>query len=174
MERDIRDLFTKNEEAHIEIPKNHRTEFLQKLAHQHKKKPSFLRNNIYKIVASVALVLACTVYYLSSISKVEKTPLQLQVAEIEKEYLINIDKEWESFIAVAEDSILVNKYKVKMLDFDKDYRTITKQLDKTPNNIYALEALINNLQRRLELIKNIKEHIKELNQKSTRNETIYL
>ena len=174
MERDIRDLFKENKDINIEMPPKHRTEFLQKLAHQNKKQKSFIRNNIYKIVSTVAIILACTVYYFISTFKVEKTSLQIQIAEIEKEYLISIDNEWESFLAVAEDSVLVNKYKVKMLDSDKDYQKITNQLHKTPNNIYVLEALINNLQRRLELIKNIKEHIKELNQKNTSNETIYL
>lgn len=174
MEHDIRDLFKENKCSKIEIPKNHRTEFLEKLEHQNKKQNGFQRNTIFKIAASIAILLFCTVYFINSNNEVEKTPLQIQVAAIEKEYLTNIDKEWDSFIAVAEDSILVNKYKVKMLDFDKDYQKITNELNKTPNNINVLEALINNLQRRLELIKDIKEHVKELNQKNTSNETIYL
>lgn len=174
MEHDIRDLFKENKDSKIEIPKNHRTEFLEKLELQNRDRNGFQRKNMFKIVASVAIILVCVVFYFNSNNEVEKTSLQIQVAAIEKEYLTNIDKEWDSFIAVAEDSILVNKYKVKMLDFDKDYQKITNQLHKTPNNINVLEALINNLQRRLELIKNIKEHIKELNQKNTSNETIYL
>ncbi|MFK8059911.1 MAG: hypothetical protein AB8B78_07455 [Polaribacter sp.] len=174
MEHDIRDLFNKNEETHIEISKNHRIEFLQKLAHQHKKKSGFQSKNIYKIGAFIAIILVCIVYYFNSNHLVDKTPLQIQVAEIEKEYLNNIDKEWNSFIKVANDSVLVNKYKIKMRDFDKDYQKITFELQENPNSINVLEALINNLQRRLELIKNIKEHLKELNQKNTSNETIYL
>ncbi|PQJ79832.1 hypothetical protein [Polaribacter porphyrae] len=174
MEHDIRDLFRENNDANIEIPKNHRAEFLDKLKYQHKKQNGFQRKSMFKIAASIAIILVCSVYYFYVNNQVEKTPLQIQVAAIEKEYLINIDKEWEQFIEVAEDSVLVNKYKIKMHDFDKDYQKITKELQKSPNNIYMLEALINNLQRRLELIKNIKEHIKELNQKNTSNETIYL
>ena len=174
MERDIRNLFNENEVSKKEIPKNHRSDFLKKLEQQNKKQNGLQRKNIFKIAASVAILLFCTFYYFNLNNKVEKTPLQIHLAEIEKEYLTSIDKEWDGFIAVAEDSILVNKYKVKMLDFDKDYQKITNQLNKTPNSINVLEALISNLQRRLELIKNIKEHIKELNQKNTSNETIYL
>ena len=119
MERDIRNLFNENEYSKIEISKNHRIEFLQKLTHHNKKQHSFQIRNIFKIAASLVIILVCAVYYFNSNNQDEKISLQIQVAEIEKEYLINIEKEWESFKAVAEDSILVHKYKLKMLDFDK-------------------------------------------------------
>ena len=174
MEHNIKELFKVDDFPKKEIPKNHRNDFLNKLELQHKKQNGFQRKNIFKIAVSVVTLLFCTLYYFNTNKEISKTTLQIQVAEIEKEYLTNIDKEWENFIEVAEDSILVSKYKIKMHDFDKDYQKITNQLEKTPNNINVLEALISNLQRRLELIKNIKEHIKELNQKNTNNETIFI
>ncbi|WP_439130153.1 hypothetical protein [Polaribacter sp.] len=174
MEHDIRKLWNTKEDAKTEIPKNHRADFLHKLEHQNKKQKGFRGNTILKIAAAVAIVLVSAFFYLNANTTIEKTPLQIQLAAIENEYLTNIDKEWQGFIEVAKDTVLVKKYKIKMRDFDKDYQKITKALEKSPNNINVLEALINNLQRRLELVKNIKEHIKELNQKNTSNETIYL
>ncbi len=174
MERDIRELFQENDDLNIEIPKNHKADFLNKLAHQHKKNKRFQQITIFKIAAFAVIILSGTFYYFSANNTIEKTPLQIQVAAIEKEYLTNIYEEWKDFIEVAKDTVLVKKYKIKMQDFDKDYKKISKELAKNPNNINVLEALINNLQRRLELVKDIKAHIKELNQKNASNETVYL
>ena len=173
MERDIRDLFKNDDTGKKKLPSSHREEFLEKLKRSSKKQKKFYNN--WKVVASIVILFSVGFYFINSNETKQKTPtLLVQVKKIEKEYLININKEWENFIEVTQDSILVNKYKIKMQDFDKDYQKITKQLEKNPNNINVLEALISNLQRRLELIKNIKEHIKELNQKNTNNETIFI
>ena len=104
----------------------------------------------------------------------KKTALEIQFEGIENEYLININKEWNAFIEVANDTILIRKYKEKLKDSNTDYKKITTQLKELPNNINVLESLIDNLQRRLQLIRDIKEHINELNQKKTSNETIYI
>ena len=173
MERNIRDLFKNDDESNLEIPENHRAEFLEKLTKQNSKNKGFSKRKIVSIVASVVILVSFSIYFFQ-VNDAKKLPFQVQVAEIEKEYLSSIDKEWQKFIEVAKDSILVKKYEQKLNDFDTEYQKITKQLKQTPNNIYVLESLIENLQRRLELIKNIKEHIKELNQKQTSNETIYL
>ena len=133
--------------------------------------------NRFKIALSVVAIIVFTTVLLfpkNDDSEVNKTLIQIEVAKFEKEYLKNINKEWQQFLAISNDSILIKKYEVKLKGFDTDYKKITKNLEKNPNNINVLEALINNLQRRLELIKNIKEHIKELNQKNTSNETIYI
>lgn len=173
MEHKIRDLFKNDEISTIEIPKNHREQFLEKLIKQNNKRKSNLKRKRYAIVASVVILISITISFLQFNGE-EKLPITTQIAEIEKEYLINIEKEWQNFVDVAKDSVLINKYEEKLHDFDTEYQKITSQLKENPNSIYVLESLIENLQRRLELIKNIKEHIKELNQKNTSNETIFL
>ena len=65
-------------------------------------------------------------------------------------------------------------YQEKLKESDLEYQKITINFKEYPNNINVLQSLIYNLQRRLELIKNIQEHLKELHQKNTSNETIYL
>lgn len=177
MEHDIRDLFDKSEEPKKVLPKNHRKEFSRKLNQvvpkKIKRKPFFF----IKIAASILLIISSSYFYLdysSDVQKTAKTEIQIQVEIFEKEYLTNINKEWETFVSVSRDTVLINKYKVKLKESKIDYKKITKQLKQQPNNINVLQSLINNLQRRLQLVKDIKEHVKELNQKNTSNETIYL
>lgn len=174
MKHDIKGLFNKNEHQNKELPKNHREDFIKKL-HQldinnTKRKPFFL----LKIASVIVLIAFCGYLYQNSYSKPIKTAFETQLEGIENEYLINIDKEWNSFIKVANDTILIRKYKEKLKTSDIDYKKITTQLKEYPNNINVLESLIDNLQRRLQLIKDIREHINELNQKKTSNETIYI
>jgi len=176
MERDIRDLF-KDEGFDIELPKNHKEEFKEKLEFQNNKKRIFKKPLVFKIASAIIILFSISFYFfLDKNSKIESNEnnLQAQVKAIEKEYLTQIDSEWQQFLAISNDSILIKKYEKKLKNFDKEYLQITNQLKEAPNSINILEALIINLQRRLELIKDVKEHIKELNQKNTSNETIYL
>ncbi|ARV15892.1 hypothetical protein [Polaribacter sp. SA4-12] len=174
MEHDIRDLFKNKEYPIKKIPKEHRKDFITKLNgvknSKNKKSPYYF----LKIAASILLILFCGYFYQNTYSKPTKTAFEIQFEGIENEYLININKEWNSFIEVANDTILIRKYKEKLKDSNTDYKKITTQLKELPNNINVLESLIDNLQRRLQLIKDIKEHINELNQKKTSNETIYI
>lgn len=177
MEHDIRNLFKKDEISEVEIPPFHKEEFIKKLnsSKQNNKKYQFKNN--YKVSISVAVIIVFMMVLLfpkNDTSEENKTLIQTQIATFEKEYLTNINNEWQQFVAISNDSILIKKYEIKLKDFDTYYKKITENLKSNPNNINVLEALINNLQRRLELIKNIKKHIKELNQKNISNETIYI
>lgn len=177
MERDIRDLFDKDEHQKNILPKNHREEFIKKLQKNDFKKPKRTSYFFLKIAASILVIYFCFYSYFSDFSltdKTAKTEVQIQIELFEKQYLTNINNEWNNFIAIAKDTILIKKYEVKLKESVTDYKNITQKLKEQPDNINVLESLINNLQRRLQLIKNIKEHLKELNQKNTSNETIYL
>ena len=156
------------------LPKAHRKDFIKKLDGVKNSRNTKSSYYFLKIAASVLLILFCGYFYQNKYSKPTKTALEIQFEGIENEYLININKEWNAFIEVANDTILIRKYKDKLKESDTDYKKITTQLKELPNNINVLESLIDNLQRRLQLIKDIKEHINELNQKKTSNETIYI
>jgi hypothetical protein len=177
MEHSIRNLFGKNEEPKRELPENHREEFLEKLKEGTPKNTKAKSFFFLKIASSIAFIICCTYFYLSGTSVVQqtaKTQIQIQMEMFEKEYLTNIDKEWNSFIKVANDTVLVKRYQEKLKESDLEYQKITINFKEYPNNINVLQSLIYNLQERLELIKNIQEHLKELHQKNTSNETIYL
>ncbi|TXD53484.1 MULTISPECIES: hypothetical protein [unclassified Polaribacter] len=177
MEHNIRDLFVKNEENKKELPKNHREEFLEKLNTQTSKKKKIRFFFFLKIASSILFTICCTYFYFgttSDVQKKSKTQAQIQMEIFEKEYLTNIDKEWNSFMKIATDTVLIKRYKKKLKESDLNYQKLVKNFKEHPNNSNVLESLIQNLQQRLELIKGIEAHIKELNQKNTSNETIYL
>jgi len=177
MKRDIRELFKNEEFPKKKLPNFHEEEFLGKLEKLNKKEKSKPFVQIFKIAASIVLMLSVGYYFLSTESAVkqeDQPTLFVQVKQIEKEYLKNIREEWNDFLALTTDRNLIEKYKEKLLKLDTNYGKVSKQFEEKPNNINILESLINNLQLRLELLKDIKEHLKELNQKNTSNETIYL
>ena len=174
MERDIRDLFSKDDVDNKEIPKNHREDFIKKLEEHQPKKERRKSYKLIKIVASFLLIITCVYVYKNTVASPQKSAVEIQMQAIEKDYLSSIDKEWNSFKKIAKDTILIKKYEEKLKESKVDYQKITKQLTVLPNNINVLQSLIDNLQRRLQLIKDIKEHINELNQKNISNETIYI
>mgnify|MGYP000436328504 CR=1 FL=1 len=174
MKQDIREIFKKDVLPKKKLPDFHEDEFLGKLENFNKKEKSKLLMQIFKIAASILLLVSCGYIFKNTYSNPTKTASEIQIIAIEKEYLNSINKEWNTFTEITNDTILIRKYKNKLKAADVDYKKITTQLKELPNNINVLESLIANLQRRLQLIKDINEHINELNQKNTSNETIYL
>ncbi len=168
MKQDIRGLF--NEEDDLKtLPENHRAEFLEKLQKKSKKKTASV--SLLKIAA--VLLIALTVGYGMFNSKPEEitvSPIIAQVEAVEAEYLKNIDIEWKSFIAIAEDEVLVERFRNRLEDLDKDYQQISSQFKSNSNNILVIESLMENLQTRLQLLKDIQEHIKILNQNNEQHE----
>lgn len=174
MKHDIRYLFDKEKLIKKELPNSHRKDFINKLQNTTKEKTSKKKFYFLK-VASVLILMIVGVSIYFTFSKNEKSNSILsQVDKIEKEYIVNINKEWNQFIEITDDTKLVNKYQNKLNQLKSDYKKITRNLQENPDDVFVLESLISNLQQRLELIKNIKEHINELNQNKKSNETIYI
>ncbi|MCD2260000.1 hypothetical protein [Psychroserpens luteolus] len=179
MKQDIRDLFGKDEVSGKTLPDNHRQEFYDKLkASRPRRKSGFKRNYLLRIAAIAILFLAMTVVVLKTATTtvtnkvVEESSIETQIEVIEKEYLASIDKEWQNFISLATDEKLVKRYKDKLDNLDKDYQEISKQFKADNNNILVIEALVDNLKTRLQLLKDIQQHIHLLNQKTEQYETI--
>jgi len=168
MQRDIRDLF-KEEEELKQLPENHRAEFLEKLRHQPRSKRIGILWLKVVAIAVIALTVGFSVFYNPPIE--ESTDMIAQIEAVEAQYLEDIEKEWERFLTITDDDVLVERFKNKLADLSNDYQELTLQLQKDANNVLVIEALIDNLQNRLQLLKNIQEHIKFLNQKNEQDET---
>jgi hypothetical protein len=172
MEQDLRKLFENDEFPTKKLPENHVDEFAQKLQQQAPKKKS-LGLFIARIAASIAILVTVGYFVLTSV-EAQPTTLQKQVAEIEESYLKQINQEWQTFVNTANDPELVTYYGKRLNRLKEDYDEISKQFNKEPNSILILEELIANLQKRLELLKNIQEHIQEINKEKKRYETIII
>lgn len=167
MKQDIRDLFKEDEDLKTP-PENHRSEFLDKLKTQNKsKKRGYTWLKIVAVVI-VALTVGFSIFYKKPVENV--SPMLAQVEAVEEEYLKEINAEWENFVAIANDEVLVARFKKRLDALDRDYQSISKQFKSDANNIVVVEALVDNLQTRLQILKDIQEHIKILNQKNEQNE----
>ncbi|SNR14046.1 hypothetical protein [Tenacibaculum jejuense] len=172
MKRDIRELF-KEDEFEKELPENHRIEFLEKLKITSKKK-KFPFKKMMGLVASVLVLVS--VYLFLPDDKIEEKDqrLLLHVQQIETEYLKNINTEWNNFLELTDDEKLIKKYDDKLKKLSESYKVILSRFNKNPNDINTLEGLISNLQKRLQALKDIQAHIKNLKEKKATHETIII
>tara|TARA_R110002124_G_scaffold281727_3_gene456348 strand:- start:8 stop:523 length:516 start_codon:yes stop_codon:yes gene_type:complete len=162
MKQDIRDLFKEDNDLKT-LPENHRTEFLKKLEKEPKKTTaSFLWLKIAAVLL-VALTVGLSIFYTKPATE-EVSPIVAQIEAVEAEYLKNIETEWQNFVAIAEDEVLVERFRKKLKELDADYQDISIQFREDSDNILVIEALVDNLQNRLQILKNIQKHIKILNQ----------
>lgn len=177
MKQDIRELFKEDDSKGKKLPENHREEFAEKLKKTkkapHKKRPYGI---FLKIAASIVVLLSVSYYIYTNNNITEKRPtsLELQVQQIEQEYLQEIDNEWQNFLKITDDKKLITKYREKLDNLDTNYKTLSKSFKENPNNITILENLIKNLQTRLQLLKDIQKHINTLNTQEKTYETIIL
>ncbi|MEH6535638.1 MAG: hypothetical protein V7719_04550 [Psychroserpens sp.] len=172
MKQDIRDLFKDDEASGKQLPENHRQEFYDQLKASRPRRTSKLNTNyLFKVAVMVVLFMGLALIVFTTTDKVieviVESPIETQIDALEQQYLANIDEEWQNFISVANDEKLVNRYRDKLDDLDNDYQEVSKQFKADNNNILVIETLVDNLKTRLQLLKDIQEHINLLNQKRT-------
>lgn len=175
MEHDIRNLFNEIDDDKKQLPKNHREEFLEKLEKQHQK-PRQVRWLSWIKIAAI-LVVGIFLYQWLSIDEkpaLQEPNIQTAVKELEQEYLPAIAKEWDTFLEVTKDTLLINRYKKRLKDSKQEYKDLSQLIKEHPDDVKLLQSLINNLQNRLLILNDINNHIKQLNQKNKSNETIYI
>ena len=165
MKQDIRDVFKDSVASGKQLPDHHRQEFYDKLKAQESKQST----SWFWLKIAAIFILALTVGFLvfvndSNAAKV--SPIVAQIEAIEGEYLKDIDLEWEKFVAIADDEVLVERFRRKLEDLDLSYQEISEQFKTDSNNIMVIEDLVNNLQIRLKLVKDIQSQIKLINQKN--------
>lgn len=173
MKRDIRELFKNDDFPTKKLPKNHREDFFNKLEKISIKKAP--KNRFWlKTAASVALIFALSVLVFNKKETQKKPNLLVEVKQIEQEYLKNIDIEWNRFLELTNDQKLIKNYEKRLKTLGENYQQLSTQFQANPNNISLLEELISNLQRRLQILKEIQDHIKKLNQNPKSYETIVI
>ncbi|MDB9783042.1 hypothetical protein OAB88_08085 [Winogradskyella sp.] len=168
MKRDIRDLF-KTEDELKTLPENHRAAFLSKLKKQSVPPSVFF---VWTKIAAVILIVVVVGFGVikNYSDKEDVSPMIAQIEAVEAEYLENIEVEWQSFIVLAKDEKLVERFRKKLDELDNNYQDISIQFKDDANNILVVEALVENLQTRLQILKDIQNHIKILNQNNEQHE----
>jgi len=172
MKQNIRNLFKQEVLQKKKLPDSHREGFLEKLTASKKKRKRITMLYKYAAIFSILFSIGFVVTNLfSKENNATDTALEIQLREIEKTYLENIDKEWQSFIVLTKDEKLIKRYEDKLGELNEGYQEISSQYKIDKNNMIVIEALIENLKTRLQLLQDIQQHINLLN-KEHENTTI--
>lgn len=175
MPQDIKEFFQKNDNIKS-LPKNHRDDFLRKLRASKRVSVGKVYYRYSYRIAAILVLGILLAYGLINTFKTNDTTRQnvlfAQITSIEKEYLKDIDKEWNNFLLLTKDEKLVKRYKDRLDNLDQDYQAISKQFKADINSILIIEQLVDNLQTRLQLLRDIQKHIKTINQQNEQDEII--
>ena len=173
MQKDLRNLFKTENVSAKKLPETHRNDFLEKLEASKTEMPKQINYRfIYKIAAVLVLFFAIGVVYQDFGRNNIEVKKVSSIERIEKEYLVSINEEWQRFTILAKDKNLINRYKKRLDDLDKDYQEISEQYKVDNNDILIVEILVENLQTRLQLLKDIQEHITLLNEQNEQYENV--
>ena len=188
MPKDIRKLLENYPEESVNLSENHSNKFEAKLMKElHQEKPK--RKGIYwlSIAASLALLITVGIKVIPGGTgsgggeKVDEIPtkqislgnISPELNTIETYYVNSINLELSQLEMTAENKELVDSYLTKIGELTKEYKSLTQELTTKGVNTQTIEALINNLQLRLQLLKRLKKQLNTLKEvNSNQNEII--
>ena len=188
MARDIRDLFKDDKIGHEEMPENHQNRFLKKLDNalpEIQTKPKFGWLNMAASVV-VLLGLSFGAYHFFQ-SKVEATQtlattntietktlgdISPGLKKVEDYYLASINLELSQMKPTAETKDLFDDYLSQLSDLDDEYNRLSLELTESGPTELTVNALIDNLKFRLNLLYRLRAQLKELNTSDIDNEEV--
>ena len=187
MKIDLRDKI-KKEKMRRELPNNHRKTFeelLQKELHQESKK----NYTFLKVAASVILLIGLSFtgyqFFNSDVSqdvvitkdrsdnKINSmADISPDLKKVEAYYLTQINYQLAKITITDENRDLLEVYLSQLSDLQKEYHNLNTQLISSEINEDTIDALIENLQLRLQLLRQLKKKLEIIeNTKRKENET---
>ncbi len=185
MAQDLRDLFKEERERQFRMKQGHEARFAKKLAQgmKHQNRRPF---TAFMIAASVLVLVSIGIY-----TFVNRAPVQTGVAttppanttapqlslgdlspdlrKIEQYYVANINLQLSDLEVSDENKAMVDGFMERLAELNKEYEILNRELNTVGPNNQTINALINNLQLRLELLYKLKEKLETF--KSSENET---
>ncbi|HEY9184859.1 MAG TPA: hypothetical protein VIM94_06025 [Salegentibacter sp.] len=193
MEQDIREMF-KNEAPHTpeKLPKGHKKRFEARLDKEFP--GSSKNNQLYFFmkIAAVLVVALGIGFYLLQPNNLTNEPTvvgteveeqeeqnaaeipaekQFQLSEVSPEfkkienfYLASLNMELAKIDINDENRDLINSFMEQLADLDEEYQRLNMEISKNGPNEQSIDAMIGNLQLRLELLYKLKNKLKEINQ----------
>ncbi|GAB5564444.1 MAG: hypothetical protein Wins2KO_15070 [Winogradskyella sp.] len=181
MAQDLRNLFKENtKDQGIKMSEGHEARFFEKLEKELPiaKKPS--RFSFFYIAASVVVLLGLSfgaVKYFNNPDIIEpnKEPIIVEtdlktigdyspeLKKVEDYYLASINLELSKVELTPENKDLVDGYILRLKELNDEYQKLTIELNENGPNEETLDALIENLKLRLNLVTRLKEKLKEFN-----------
>ncbi|MGY5847048.1 hypothetical protein ACW6QP_06480 [Salegentibacter sp. HM20] len=194
MGQDIREMFKNESAPKKEsLPKGHKSRFEARLdeAFPETKKQS---SNFFFLKIAAVLVVALGVGFAlfnnpfagDTEVQVADTPVQEEANQNEAElvpekqfklsevspefkrvedyYLASLNMELAKLEVNDDNRAVINAFMKQLAELDKEYEELNAEISKTGPSEIMLEAMINNLQLRLDLLYKVKSKIKEINQ----------
>ncbi|MFY0714047.1 hypothetical protein J1D01_10250 [Seonamhaeicola sp. NFXS20] len=178
MAQDIRELFKNDKITKEEMPKNHQERFIKKLdkAFPETRKSSF---RWLQIAASIVVVIGLTfggykyftkknieeptkVVANKSIETKTLGDISPGLKKVEDYYLASINLELSKIKYTPETKDLFDGYIEQLAELDKEYKRLSLELTESGPSELTVNALIDNLKLRLNLLYRLKSQLKEL------------
>ena len=183
MPKDIRKMLENYPEESANLSSKHANKFESKLMKElHAEKPTRQTYKWLSIAASVAILISITIQFIpKEVTPIEtdKTEKTISLGSISPEYN-TIEKYYTNSINLAisdlditeENQEILNSYLNKIKELTNEYKTLTKELNTKGVNDQTIDALISNLQLRLQLLKRLKKQLNELKELNTKQNEI--
>lgn len=197
MAQDIRELLKQDQESTTEkLPAGHKKRFearLEQALPQTRETSSFIW---LKIAAVLIVALGIGYFYSSQPNLPEDNPIvnvpaedqeenssenpgatqQVTLADISPEfkkvedyYMANLNLGLAKINITEENKVLIDAFMAQLAELDKEYGRLNAEISKNGPNSETIEALINNLQLRLDLLFKLKNKLDELKKEKNEN-----
>lgn len=104
-----------------------------------------------------------------SVKEITLGDLSPDLSKIEQYYTANINMELASLEMNDETSQIVEGYMNRLAELNDEYKRLTEELNEIGPNQQTVDALIDNLQLRLDLLYRLKDQLKELKENKNEN-----
>ncbi len=192
MGHDLREMFNKEREKQNPVmKKGHEDRFLSRLEEEMPVQQAKKRVHTafwLQMAASVAVLVSVGLYFLGSDNKQdvneagtkvvdsnvqEATTISLgdlspDLKKIENYYLSNINLELSDLQVDPDNKEVMDNFMERLGELDAEYRRLNQELNQFGPNDQTINALIGNLQLRLQLLQKLKSKLNQL--KSSKNE----
>ena len=189
MPKDIRKILENYPEESVNLSENHAHKFEAKLMKElHKEQPK--RKGIYwlSVAASLALLVTLGIQFIDyenggnnggnsngntivqpkTNNQISLGTISPELNTIETYYVNSINLELSQLELTDENKELIDSYLAKVGELTQEYKSLTQELNTKGVNDQTIDALITNLQLRLQLMKRLKKQLnilKEVNSK---------
>ncbi len=193
MAQDIRDLFRNDKTQNWEkMDKGHEKRFEARLDESFPNKKSGGNYFFLKIAAMVVVVIGIGLFFFIPDNKIKENPVvnapvendeekdapenQFQLSDISPEfkkvedyYMANINMELSKIELNETNKTLIDAYMAELEELNKEYQRLNNDFKEAGPNEQTVEAMIINLQMRLDLLFRLKNKLNELKQNNNGN-----
>ncbi|WP_439151559.1 hypothetical protein [Winogradskyella sp.] len=182
MAQDLRNLFGEDhKEQHVKMSEGHEARFLQKLDRELPKGNKGRHFNFFNIAASVIVLLglsygAFQFFQGTNVDTNEEQPVVTNLKtlgdvspdlkKVEDFYLASINLELSKVELTPDTKELFDGYVERLKELNEEYDRLTIELNENGPNEETLNALIDNLKFRLNLVMRLKEQLQEFSDDS--------